>query len=242
MCNRYTLDAFAPDLAANYHLVGAPQLPARFNIAPLQFVPVIGLKPDRTTRGLAMMRWGLVPRWSRGSRPRAYVTARAETAHELPAFCDSVRHRRCLIPASGFYEWAREGVREPPYHFRRRDGGPMTFAGLWDRWTGPAGPVLTCCILTTRANELVRPVQDRMPAVLGPAVFARWLDPAADVDDVRRLLRPCQAGELEAVPVSTLVNDVWNDGPDLLAPVVGPPSPAPFARPPTGMIRWPSGR
>ncbi len=147
------------------------------------------------------------------------INARAETVLDRPTFREPFLKRRCLIPADGFYEWKKMGGRKQPYHIRRPDGNPLAFAGLWDRWEGPEGSLLTCCILTTAANELVKTLHDRMPCVVGPDEFARWLDPSSTPDQRAALMRPCPADILEAVPVGTGVNSPKNDGPECLAPV-----------------------
>ena len=140
--------------------------------------------------------------------------------YDKPAFRDSFRARRCLVPASGFYEWARTGIRKQPYHFQRRDGQPLAFAGLWDRWHGlgrdMGRDILTCCILTTDGNDVVRPIHDRMPVVLLPAEFDAWLAPASDPADVAALMHSYLADELQAAAVSTLVNSPKIEGPGLL--------------------------
>jgi putative SOS response-associated peptidase YedK len=218
MCGRFNLHANPRAVASLFGLPTVPELAPRYNVAPSQPVAVVGLKPGGQARGLALMKWGLVPRWAKsddGSKP---INARAETLLDRPTFRDSFRQRRCLIPASGFYEWQKAGSRKRPFHIRGRDGMPLAFAGLWDRWEGPDGPVLTCCIVTTAANELVKPLHDRMPVILGPDEFARWLDPAAPAEDLLALLRPCPAEVLEAMPVGTAVNSPKNDGPECLEP------------------------
>jgi putative SOS response-associated peptidase YedK len=168
-----------------------------------------------------MMRWGLVPRWSKGDRPSAHINARSETVLEKPTFRAAFLHRRCLLPADGFYEWARSGTKKQPYHFRRRDQLPFAFAGLWESWTDPETRerLLSCCILTTEANELVRPVHDRMPVILDPTAFDLWLDQASQPDELTTLLRPCRADEMESVAVGSRVNSAKYDGPECLQPL-----------------------
>jgi putative SOS response-associated peptidase YedK len=178
------------------------------------------------------MRWGLVPAWADdpkvGSR---MINARAETLATKPAFKRLLTRRRCLVPADGFYEW-RPGVaggKKQPVHVRPRHGGPIAFAGLWDSWRpkGAGGDerLISCTIVTTDASDELRDLHDRMPVVLPPESWDAWLDPGHDdVEALRSLLRPSEGFDL--VPVSTAVNDVRNDGPDLLAPAVsqGPDS------------------
>ena len=135
-----------------------------------------------------------------------------ETAAEKPTFRHAMRKRRCLIPSNGFYEWMRQGKAKQPFCFRLLEDRPFAFAGLWDRWEGPSGPVETCCILTTEANELVRPAHDRMPVMLERTNFEQWLDPAEqDPEALAWMLRPYRADAMRAYPVSPLVNSPKND-------------------------------
>jgi putative SOS response-associated peptidase YedK len=166
------------------------------------------------------MRWGLVPRWSKGDRPSVLINARSETVLEKPTFRTPFLHRRCLIPADGFYEWARAGAKKQPYHFHRRDQSPFAFAGLWESWSDPEtrDRLLSCCILTTEANELVRPVHDRMPVILDQTDFDLWLDPVSQPDELTTLLRPCSADVMESAAVGTRVNSPKYDGPECLEP------------------------
>jgi putative SOS response-associated peptidase YedK len=216
VCGRFNLFAAPREVADLFALCDVPDLPARYNIAPSQMVATVELQSDRPGRVLTMMRWGLVPHWSKGDKPAAFINARAESAAVKPAFRDSFRKRRCLIPASGFFEWAKTGSAKQPYHFHQPGGSLFAFAGLWDRWTGPAGPIQSCCILTTEANEVVRPLHDRMPVIMPPADFDKWLDSKADPAGLEQLLRPLPANELQADAVSTLVNSPKNEGPELL--------------------------
>jgi putative SOS response-associated peptidase YedK len=165
------------------------------------------------------MKWGLIPHWARDTGGPKPINAKSETVLDRAMFREPFRKRRCLIPATGFYEWQRVGKAKRPYHFRRRDGQPLALAGLWDRWDGPDGALLTCTILTTDANDLLRPVHDRMPVIIDPADVDLWLDPATDPAELLPLLRPYPADAMEAVAVSPLVNSTKNDGPECLTPV-----------------------
>jgi putative SOS response-associated peptidase YedK len=219
MCGRFNLHANPRAVATLFGLPTVPELAPRDNIAPSQPVAVVGLKPDGQARGLVLMRWGLVPRWANSADGPRPINARAESLRQRPTFRDSFRQRRCLVPASGFFEWRKTGGRKQPFHIRRRDEAPLAFAGVWDRWVGPDGPLLTCAIITTAANELVKPLHDRMPAVIRPEDYGRWLDSAARPDELLPLLGPCPADVLEAVPVGAAVNSPQNDGPECLEPV-----------------------
>jgi putative SOS response-associated peptidase YedK len=169
---------------------------------------------------LVRLRWGLVPAWARDAR-QAPINARSETAASKPTFRAALKKRCCLVPASNFYEWAAVGGRaKQPYCFRPRDEKPFAFAGLWERWEGPERPVESCAILTTAANELVRPVHDRMPVILPEGHWAAWLDQAIqDAAELLPLLRPYPADAMRAYPVGPLVSNPRNDGPGCLEPV-----------------------
>lgn len=235
MCGRTNLTATPEELAEAFALDEAdlPEMAPRYNIAPTQPMPVVRMDAALRKRRLALLRWGLVPRDAPGPDTGArMINARSETASTRAAFRGPFRERRCLIPASGFYEWRRVDQSPQPYLLRRRDGKVMALAGLWDRWRPGASraeghePVESCTILTTAANELVARLHDRMPVLLDPADHERWLDP--DVKDPRELLtllRPYPAEEMVAIPVSPRVNSPQNDDPSLLEPVEAEPQP-----------------
>lgn len=219
MCGRFTLAAPAEQVAAQFQLPEVPDLQARYNIAPTQQVAAI--RAAEAGPELAYFRWGLVPSWSKDLSVGArMINARAETAAEKPAFRTALRQRRCLIPADGFYEWqAREGGKQP-YHIRLADGSLFALAGLYESWKDPGGSWLqTCTILTIEANELMRPLHDRMPVILEPEHYALWLDPALrDPGPLQPLLAPFPAELMVATPVSKAVNRATNEGPELLTP------------------------
>ena len=228
MCGRYMLRA-DPKLLKRAFGVGefseTPRdLASRFNIAPTQPVPIVReLKVVRrgdgsAARELATVRWGLIPAWAKDpSVGNRTINARAEGVAEKPAFRAAFRSRRCIVPASGFYEWKREG-RGPkrPYLIRCKDGEPIGFAGLWETWRDPSGgeAVETCTIITCEPNELMAGLHDRMPVILDPGDYDRWLAPEAP--GAEELLRPCPAEWLEAVPVGTRVNSPANDDESLI--------------------------
>jgi len=172
------------------------------------------------------LRWGLVPAFARDATGGARaINARAETVAVRPAFRDAFRHRRCLVVADAFYEWRREDGRRVPYCFRRPDGRPLTFAGLWERWRPREGEggLTTCAIVTCPANAVVGLVHDRMPVVLGGDDRARWLD--RECDDpaaLQALLVPSPPGVLQGFEVSPLVNSPRNDSAECVRPVDGP--------------------
>lgn len=217
MCGRYTLYHFEEDLDALFGVAGLASAP-RFNIAPSQQVPIVRQRPDGTREALTA-RWGLVPHWVKdlASFKANLFNARAEGAAEKPSFRDAMRRGRCLLPASGFFEWANAGGAKRPYHILRRDGRPMAFAGLCSLWNRAETPLLSCTILTTRPNEVVRPLHDRMPVILDPEEFDRWLDPATDDPGrLSDLLDPFDDDALEAYPVSRAVGNPAVDRADLI--------------------------
>jgi putative SOS response-associated peptidase YedK len=213
MCGRFLLLTSGKDVAERFDLEGPPELLPRYNIAPTQ--PVAAVRAGEAGRELVRLRWGLVAPWAKDTKV-APINARAETAADKPMFRSALRKRRCLVPASGFYEWvALAGEkRKQPYCFRPKDERPWAFAGLWERWVGSDGLVESCCILTTGANELVRPVHDRMPVILPHQDWSTWLDPLVqDATQLVPLLRPYAADAMRAYPVGLLVNSPRNNMP-----------------------------
>jgi putative SOS response-associated peptidase YedK len=216
MCGRFTLTTPAELLSARFDVPDPPPLTARYNVAPSQVIAVVGLKPDGTRRGIARLRWGLVPHWasSPNSGPRP-INLRAETvAHK---FGELLRGKRCLIPADGFYEWKAEGKTKRPHRFTLATGEPFAFAGLWDVWGEGAEKLVTCCLITTAANDLVRPYHDRMPVIVPPEGYAAWLDPGTPQEGLTALLKPYPAEAMRVAEASPAVNSPRNDGPECLA-------------------------
>jgi putative SOS response-associated peptidase YedK len=220
MCGRFLLNATPEEVRELFGFTDEVPFPARYNIAPTQPVGVVWSAAGQ--RRFSLMRWGLVPSWV--ADPSTYtllINARAESLDERPAFRDAFRDRRCLVPASGFYEWGPGRFRDrQPYWMRPRSGGLVAFAGLYETWTGPDGKATdSVCIITVPANGETRPIHDRMPAVIAPEDQDAWLAPGELAFDVReRLLKSPPDGMFEAIPVGTRVNAVANEGPDLLEP------------------------
>lgn len=220
MCGRIALTLSESELADLFGATANLHLSPRYNLAPSQSIPVV-----RSTRAgvreLVLMRWGLVPRWSSETNPAGFINARSETATTKPAFRDAFRRRRCLVPADGFYEWKTFGKKvRQPYFFRKAGGGPLVYAGIWETWNGPAGPVDTLAVLTTSANDLVRPLHDRMPAIMPEDRFALWLDSKETrAEMLLPLLAPYPAERMESWPVSQRVNSATIEEPNLNAPV-----------------------
>jgi putative SOS response-associated peptidase YedK len=216
VCGRFTLSTPAEILARMFELDEEPvdMLQPRYNIAPTQDVAVVRQLSAGSGRRLDLLRWGLVPSWAKdpavGSR---MINARAETVAEKPSFRAAFRKRRCVLPADGFYEWAKTEGGKQPYLFRLRSGQPFALAGLWETWHGAGGDVLdTCTIITTEANDVVRAAHPRMPVMLPPDTIGEWLDPSAEQPmHLLRLLSPYDAAEMTSVRVSKHVNSPAND-------------------------------
>jgi putative SOS response-associated peptidase YedK len=224
MCGRFTFAVDLEELRATFPWLNVTgQVTPRYNIAPTQEVPAV---VNNGLATLSFLRWGLIPSWAKdmqiGDR---MINARAETLAGKSSFRSAYRQRRCLILASGFYEWrkepaAGEKVRKTPMYIRLKSGKPFAFAGLWESWKPPEGePILSCTIITTEANELLASVHDRMPVILPPEAYQLWLDPAEhQPEELNELLKPYPASEMEVYAVSPLVNDPRNDVPACLTP------------------------
>lgn len=222
MCGRYAITLPPSAMAKLFKAIGAlPNFPARYNAAPTQILPII--RQTRTgQRELALARWGLVPSWSKGPDSRfSMINARAETVSSKPAYRGAFRHRRCLVPASGFFEWQAQPGGKQPWYFTSSSGEVMAFAGLWEHWLGAQGDELeTFSIIVTDANELVQPVHARMPVILAPSDYGRWLgEEDVPTRQVEVLLRPYPAEEMKAWPVSTKVNSPANDDEVVITPL-----------------------
>lgn len=217
MCGRFTNRYSWRELHDLYRLTDArPNFPPRYNIAPTQSVPVIRRRDDGQLE-LVMLRWGLIPAWAKDEKiGYSTINARAESVADKPAFKDAFQRRRCIVPATGFIEWQTIGKKKQPYHFRRRDQLPLSLAGLWERWSRGSEPVETFTIVVTDANDLVRPMHDRMPVVLSDEDIDHWLDPEESPEALQEMLRPAEEGLLVGERVNTRVNNVKNDDPDCL--------------------------
>jgi putative SOS response-associated peptidase YedK len=222
MCARLTLTTTGHELADLFGLADdqITSVQKRYNIAPMQWIPVVRVRDGQ--RELVNLRWGLIPSWVRDPKPTGLVNARSETVSEKPSFREPFRHRRCLVPADGFYEWTPVGRKKQPCYFRKAHGGLMALAGLWDRWQGPEGVLETVTVLTVPANELIQPLHDRMPAILTPDQFAVWLDPHEHrIDRLLPLLNSYSAEQMECWPVHPRVNSATIDEPGLNQPLDG---------------------
>ena len=213
MCGRLSLTASIGAIVQLFLVISAPpELRPRWNAAPGQKIPCVIQGAEG--RSLVEMGWGLVPAWGPDIRPQ--ITARGETAAAKPFFRSAFARRRLLVPASGFYEWRRSGKSRTPYHFHFDDGRMLAIAGLWEE--GEAGSGMA--VLTVAANALMAPIHDRMPAILPPSSWERWLDPAQDDKaGLASLLAPWPGGDLVADEVGPLVNDWRNDEPACASPL-----------------------
>jgi putative SOS response-associated peptidase YedK len=231
MCGRYSLTSPLDELVEVFgvSVVALEEYRPRFNIAPTQEAPVIVRGPAGLRLG--SLRWGLIPHWAEDRRfGSRMINARSETVAALPAFREAFRSRRCLVPADGFYEWkpgesggaarGRRGAGKVPYWIHSADRRPFAFAGVWERWRSREGErVSSFTILTTVANEQIRPLHDRMPVVIPAAAWQTWLDPDADRARLTELLGPSPEAFFEAWPVSTLVNSAGVDEPLCILPL-----------------------
>lgn len=228
MCGRFAQPRSPEELARLFRATAVGDLDGdRFNVAPTD--PVSAVVEHHGERVLDTFRWGLVPFFADGPKARApLINARAETVETSPAFRAAFARRRCIVPADAFYEWRRHHapatgrvIRSEPFAIRLRNDAPMAFAGLWAIWRDPATAqrLNSLAIVTGQPNELVATVHDRMPVILHPDDWDAWLDEAARPAELRPLLRPYPAEELQMYPVSPAVNNVRSQGAELLLPL-----------------------
>lgn len=223
MCGRFSQRDSSEEIAARFRAAAIGRHPGRqYNVAPTDAVSaVVDFHEERI---VDTFRWGLVPVWADSPKHGArMINARAETVEQSSAFRTALRDRRCIIPADGFFEFKRtDGAARPqPWFVHREDREPMAFAGLWGVWRDPetAARLYSCTILTTSPNELMSRLHHRMPVILEADDWGAWLDPASSVGDLRPMLVPLPDGLLDAYPVSQRVNDVRNEGPELIEPL-----------------------
>jgi putative SOS response-associated peptidase YedK len=210
MCGRYVRKSPSAVYAELFSVPTVPGTPS-YNVAPTQSVAVVRQADDH--REAVLMRWGLIPSWAKDMK-MAQINARGDTVATKPMFRSAFKKRRCLVLADGYYEWKTLGKQKQPYYFHRRDDRPFAFAGLWETWKGPDGPVESCAIITTDANELSKPIHNRMPVILPMAVCDPWLD--TDVEDaasLTELLKPYAADEMDCYAVNLMVGNPRNNSP-----------------------------
>ncbi len=218
MCGRFTLNIPPEVIAKVFGLQDIPQYEPRYNIAPSLAVATVRHIEDHNK--LDFMKWGLIPSWSK-EIVRSPINARSETVHEKLMFAQALKYNRCIIPASGFYEWQSHGDHKQPYYVRLSNSSVMGFAGLWERWKTEDGSDLeTCCILTTDANEIMKPIHDRMPVILQSDSYNLWLNcNMHDPHELERLYKPFPPDQMVAFPVPDLVNNTRFDGPACIVQV-----------------------
>jgi putative SOS response-associated peptidase YedK len=238
MCGRF-VSASPPDELADYFGATLPdhELEPNYNVAPTKEIYVVRAREGH--RQLAALTWGLVPFWAKDRKIGSkMINARSETVLDKPAYRQAARRRRCLIPADGFYEWAKVAghTRKQPYYIHHRDGEPLALAGIWERWSPPEGSddplpegeaLETCTILTCAPNETMAAIHNRMPVLLPPSAWDRWLTDTDEVEALTELLGPAPDGILVLRPVRPDVNSVRNNGPELLAVDEHPLQPLP---------------
>jgi putative SOS response-associated peptidase YedK len=222
MCGRFVLKAPFSELVRLYNVTNNLNLEPRYNIPPTE--PVAVVRSTDGTRTLDMLRCGLVPWWAKDLKVSfANINAKAETAAEKPAFRDAFKERRCIIPTDGFYEWKKlDPKTKQPYAIVMKDRTVFGFAGLWERWKDRASgeTIQSCAIVTTTPNEVCAPIHERMPVILDPASYSRWLsEEPTDPPHLMMMLKPYPAEAMEAYPVSTRVGNVKNTEAEVFEPL-----------------------
>lgn len=220
MCGRFYLDVQHDELMSHFGFTSIPDLVPRYNIAPSQDIAAVLVDDHR--RELKMLHWGLIPFWAKDKKiGTRTINARAETADTKPSFRAAFKYRRCLIPASGFFEWKTEKGVKQFFCIHPKKAPLFAFAGLYEHWDNKAGETIdSCTILVTDANKVIRPVHDRMPVILSPVNYASWLDPDSnDPSMIKPLLRTAPEEDVELYPVSRRVSTPRNDDPECIAPI-----------------------
>jgi putative SOS response-associated peptidase YedK len=220
MCGRFTLHTPESLIREVFHVEQTEPLglKPRYNIAPSQQIPII--RDIENGREMVLARWGLVPHWSKEPKTKySTINARIESVAEKPAYRTPFKHRRCLIPADGFYEWKVVDGRKAPHHIRMRDGGVFALAGLWDRWEGDGESLDSCSIIVMPANEVMKPLHERMPAIIAPANYDLWLDRrVSDKNEIMGYLDSTPSSRLVTYPVSSRVNSPMHDDKHCIEP------------------------
>lgn len=217
MCGRFALPN-PEEIAGHFNLYQIPNFAPRYNIAPSQDIAAVRIIPQASTRELIHFRWGLIPSWAKDKKVGyKMINARAETIADKPAFRAAFKYRRCLIPACGFFEWSHDEKFKQPYFIKLKDTPIFAFAGLWEHWKGDNGEVIeSCTIITVDANKAVKDVHDRMPVIIRPEQYGRWLDTEAQKKDLLPMLKPFPDNNMHVYPVGIEVNSPKNDTPNCL--------------------------
>ena len=210
MCGRFALATTSEELVNHFNLKRKVTLGSRYNIAPSQ--PVIIIRSGTSSNKLSAIRWGLIPHWSKDEKIGfKLINARAETVQEKPSFRDAFKSRRCLIPATGFYEWKQEGRMKQPYYIKMKNGSLFAMAGIWESWQDPEGKTIdSCAIITTDANGIVGKIHDRMPVIMSNKSYGLWLSSTSN--SLQEFLRPYSPFKMTAYPVSGMINNAKNEG------------------------------
>ena len=218
MCGRFARFSSVQKFAELFRTGGGFSLNPRYNVAPTQAL-LLARNAAGGGRELVCLHWGLIPYWAKEPKTGySTINARAETVAEKPTFRNAFRHRRCLIAADGYYEWRKLERTKQPYFIALKDGEPFAFAGIWEHWAREEQSIDSCAIIVTDANELTKPIHDRMPVILAPEDYDAWMDPdLTDADRLKAYLRPYPSERMLAYPVSKAVNNPKNDQPELIA-------------------------
>lgn len=227
MCGRFSITKTPEAIKAAFDFKNLPNLPPRYNVAPTQSVAAVRLS-ETGERELAQFYWGLIPHWAKdGSMASKMINARAETVAEKPAFREAISCRRCLIPSDGFYEWRQENGKKQAFRIGMKGGALFGLAGLFEQWRATDDSrnwskeemVETVTIITTQANDKLRPIHHRMPLIVPPEAYQRWLDPKSDLGEVHDTLATFPGENMAFYRVGSAVNNVRNDGPQVLEPL-----------------------
>ena len=210
MCGRFSVISSSKSIEEHFNLVNSGEFLHSYNVSPSNIIPIVRL--DKDHRALVNMHWGLIPHWAKDTKIKP-INAKAETIDKKPFFRSAFRKTRCLVPANGFYEWKRANNHKQPYYFKLKDSELLAFAGLWDRREQEGETFDSCTIITTSANDIMKPVHDRMPVILKPEDYDAWLK-----EGKKELLQP-YSGDMIVYPVSTVVNNPKHDGKDLIEPI-----------------------
>lgn len=219
MCGRYSLITDAEKLAEHLRVLRQIRFQPSYNIAPSQKILNI-VELDDGSRKAVNLFWGLVPSWSKDSKINSrLINARMETIREKPSFRSAFKHRRCLIPADGFFEWQKREVGKQAFHIHRIDQQPFAFAGLWEQWQHDTETIYSCTIITTAANELIQPIHDRMPVIITPENYHDWLNKSAHSDDAYDLLDKQSYNNMMTMAVGDWVNNPKHDDERCIQPI-----------------------
>jgi putative SOS response-associated peptidase YedK len=214
MCGRFFIDLSPSDILERFNIPGQESFFQNYNITPSQQIAAI--RAGETGRELISLKWGLLPSWSKTDKSQySMINARAETVHSKPAYRNAFRQRRCLIPASGFYEWQKTATGKQPWAIGMKDDAPFAMAGIWEHWQQGEQVIESCSIIVTESNDCIRPIHDRMPCIISADEYDQWLDKGnTQTDDLLPLLRSYPSEAMKAWPVSTRVNNPANNSPE----------------------------